>query len=247
MTSKKLVPSKSNSAVQCYNVDGIEYYIAKATGETGMSVRGLAKVCGVHHSSVVRRLAQIGFKPTADAAFGWCATNEATVVPEDVCSEVIKYYAYQGKENAQATLDMLVKAGFRAAVYRQCGYTIEARKDDGEGSAYIRKLNAQLFPTFTDALQNIRKKPGDVHFHARYVNMLNRIVFGCSAQQYTDMHGVSPRDGATKAEGALLNELQTMAATLLKLGGEFLEYKNLKKALEQYAAKQQQKMLLDAD
>ena len=34
------------------NKDGIEFYTIQSTGESGMSMSGLAKACGVTHQSI---------------------------------------------------------------------------------------------------------------------------------------------------------------------------------------------------
>lgn len=100
--------------------DGIEFYVSADQKESGMSVRGLARFCGVSPSSVVTLLQNLDkgvfgkrgagtlepFTGKAYSAFvkgqSDNGENSAKVVPADTCEAVTFYYAFEAQTSEES-------------------------------------------------------------------------------------------------------------------------------------------------
>lgn len=94
--------------------DGIEFYVSNDGEQTGMSIRGLARCCGVQRQSILGFLEGVGksankiLKPFGSNLFidqegVGNIENNATIVKSEVCARVIQYYAYESKNAANET------------------------------------------------------------------------------------------------------------------------------------------------
>ena len=126
---------------------GIEYYTIVATGETGMSQRGLARACGVSHVAIgklVKGLSLVTKSPSKwlDPFAGkgsdlvtkisFLGENSSsyrkkggliTAYKADFCAAVIKHYAYQGSEKAQESDSRTGVIGLAHHIHVITGYT----------------------------------------------------------------------------------------------------------------------------
>jgi len=89
----------------------IEFFTNVETGESGLSVTGLAILCGVSHQAVSKLLSDLATKSPSKWLEAWVgidqnlATSKASkhggrvrVLKDLLCSAVIKHYAFSGNE-----------------------------------------------------------------------------------------------------------------------------------------------------
>ena len=96
-TNTQLIKNKSNNHFLCHVQDDMEFYVSVQTGESGMSQRALAKMCGVTHKSVATYLTKNPYKLLTSkdkpmATFTGC--NGAKIIHEESCMETLGHYAY---------------------------------------------------------------------------------------------------------------------------------------------------------
>ena len=118
-------------------VNGADVYTNIETGATGASANGLAKMCGVTHTAINKRLKVLEtsdgetdlnannngllYLDTNDVVNGKKAGN-LRIVPAALCIDFISYYAKKGNEVAIASLMQTARMGFDAWVHAQTGY-----------------------------------------------------------------------------------------------------------------------------
>lgn len=117
--------AKKNSIIRVEK-DGVEYYTLK-NGESGMSLTGLAKCCGVTRQSVTHHLdrREDGWKLDTGRVFtaaGGGRTSLVVVVKDTVCAETIAHYAKQGKLEAVHYLVGFAAIGIRKFIHDQTGW-----------------------------------------------------------------------------------------------------------------------------
>src|SRR4028118_525952 len=92
-------------------VDGIEFYVSADGTQSGMSISGLARLCGISRHGIHDLLQKIQLndgaskKPSEALKSLWGkdlylqveADKNAQVIPSDVCAAVIEYYAFESK------------------------------------------------------------------------------------------------------------------------------------------------------
>ncbi|KOR27415.1 hypothetical protein TI03_06955, partial [Achromatium sp. WMS1] len=126
-------------------INGIEYWVYILTGLCGISLRGLAKLCGVDHSTILRvlRNAQkvkgevvhlretelynllkdkdiflekvVHLSPSPQG-------GPVKIIVLEVCMIFIRYYAKKGKPQAIETLSLFSEFGAEQFIYIQTGY-----------------------------------------------------------------------------------------------------------------------------
>jgi hypothetical protein len=101
-------------------------FTVNTQGQGFVSRRGIARLSGVHHSSVQNLLNLISsggqklpknLKPFAGQAF-----DSGDQIPDTVASAIIKYYSRQGKETAQDTDDAIGAIGLRTVIQKTLGW-----------------------------------------------------------------------------------------------------------------------------
>lgn len=103
--------------------DGIEFYTVVSSGESGMSQRGLAKFCGVHHRSIQYILDNLA-KNKASKWLNPCLGKdlylaneyekeggEIKIIRAEICSSIIKHFAFTGHKEAQYALEKFTEIG----------------------------------------------------------------------------------------------------------------------------------------
>lgn len=88
--------------------DGIEFFTVQATGESGMSQSGLARLCGVTQKAVDNLLERLGtsscsdfLKPLQDMELTLGTSvnefNNATILKDSVCARILEWYAFESQ------------------------------------------------------------------------------------------------------------------------------------------------------
>jgi hypothetical protein len=94
--------------------DGVEFFTIIETGESGMSVSGLARLCAVTESAIRQFLARTSLRSLEvkkwlealqekDLDFedkGWW--KQVRVLPSELCAQIIEHYAFESKQKRTA-------------------------------------------------------------------------------------------------------------------------------------------------
>lgn len=116
--------TEKNSIIRV-EVEGAEYYSLRS-GESGMSLSGLALQCGVTRQSVSEHLAvsQKNWKLDVGrvSVAGKRGNYKVVVVKDTACAEVIAYYAEQGRQEAIRSLIGFAAIGIRSYIHFQTGW-----------------------------------------------------------------------------------------------------------------------------
>jgi hypothetical protein len=123
-------------------VDEIEFYVSNDGTYTGMSQVGLAKLCGVAESTMRNTLSKVGGSLTTSEILqnltprvSWVrasASNNAEVVPSDVCAGIIEYYAFESKaanDTAKFAFRKFAKKGIDIWIKELTGYATASQSE----------------------------------------------------------------------------------------------------------------------
>jgi len=121
-----------------YETDGIEFFTVQATGESGISHRGLAMLCGVSHWTInelvknleakeaVKRLkAFIGKDLHLEGAYKKKG-GAVKILRADFCAAVIKHYALEGREIAEHSMDKFMTLGINTWIQSITGWQVRS-------------------------------------------------------------------------------------------------------------------------
>lgn len=88
--------------------DGVEFFTVEATGESGMSQAGLARLCGVTRQAIDKLINSVStsdcpdfLKPlqgkelTVTTSVG--QYKNATIIKDEVCATVLEWYAFESQ------------------------------------------------------------------------------------------------------------------------------------------------------
>jgi hypothetical protein len=100
--------------------DGVEFFTINATGTSGMSVSGLARLCGVSETAIRSFLARLSVRTSFDEndfkafhdmdfQFEHGSWKNVKVVPAAICALAIEYYARESRRKTQEALFALCK------------------------------------------------------------------------------------------------------------------------------------------
>lgn len=140
--------------------DGVEFFTLDFTGESGMSISGLAKLCGKPRMTVydavqkavdgiskaehLKSLRGKAIQLTVGSSY-----KNVSVIKDEVCAAVIKHYAFGGSKKAQYALDRFTEKGVRAWIQENTGW--------GKSTIPTPSQNFPAFPevprTFAEALR----------------------------------------------------------------------------------------------
>jgi hypothetical protein len=91
--------------------NGVEFYTLNATGESGMSISGLARLCGVRHQALVQVLQRIPARKTQskwlqplvekDLHLQVNSVSGAKILTAEVCTAIIGYYAFESRNRTK--------------------------------------------------------------------------------------------------------------------------------------------------
>lgn len=124
-------------------IDGVVMGVL-SDGTPYLTLRGLARMCGVDHASIVRitgdwmldplkpreqKIRELVRAQGADDSLAFIAVNKNGtinhIVPSAVCMAILEYYAFEARsENDQAAKNfrILARKGFNDFIYAQVGY-----------------------------------------------------------------------------------------------------------------------------
>lgn len=106
-------------------VEGVEYFTLNS-GESGMSISGLARCCGAPRKTLSDRLERRSDEwklDTARVSVGGKRGNSNVVVVRDiVCAELISDFAREGKPEAIKSLIGFAAIGIRASIHQVTGW-----------------------------------------------------------------------------------------------------------------------------
>jgi hypothetical protein len=100
--------------------DGVEFFTINATGTSGMSVSGLARLCGVSETAIRGFLARLSVRTSfsendfkafhgMDFQFEHGGWKNVKVVPAEICALAIEYYARESRRKTKEALFALCK------------------------------------------------------------------------------------------------------------------------------------------
>ena len=129
--------------------NGVEFFTVATTGESGMSQRGLARACGVVHSTIQKLEKRVATK-SAPKRLKRFEGKVLRVAPKinglpiiynvAFSSAVIKYYAYSGKEQAQDIDDAIGEIGLTSFIHSKTKYLPEQYKAAPEAHLKINQI-----------------------------------------------------------------------------------------------------------
>jgi len=118
--------------------DGIEFFTEIETGESGMSISGVARLCGVSKQAVSKLLKDLSTKapskwlePFAGKALDLSIKSEkkggkVQILRADVCAALIFHYAFTGNETAMFAMSKFASAGVNTWIQSITGWTQKA-------------------------------------------------------------------------------------------------------------------------
>ena len=115
----------TKSIVLQTEIDGVEFYTVQATGDSGMSQRGLARFCGVDEKSVRNLGADLLEGKTASEWLESCLdkelylrseehTGNVKIIRSEVCAAIIQHFAFAGRGEAKFALKKFAAIGINA-------------------------------------------------------------------------------------------------------------------------------------
>jgi hypothetical protein len=175
----------NNIIVRPTIVDGIEFYVSPA-GEAGMSIRGLAKLCGVERQSIINQVEKInsqrGKQITAKEAEALTGeeimvdnkpadllmetTNNARVIRDEACAKIIEYFAFDSiAANKTATFSYrkFARLGIRSWIHQVTGYAQANDLNKLAETMHLLLKEVQDLRVETREYKAIRKQ-SDSHF-----------------------------------------------------------------------------------
>lgn len=121
-------------------------------------------------------------------------------------------------------------AGWCSATFRRNLHKWTEKRLTEEHQRRQQRLEAKTgFLPLTDAIKAAHSNPEFYHY-SNECDMVNKIVTGMSAKKFKALHGVgSVRDGLTAAQLVQLDKLQRQNTSLIELGFDYEERKELLK------------------
>jgi len=115
---------KKNSIIRV-EIEGVEYYTARS-GESGMSLSGLARCCGVTRQAISKHLNVKQKDWKLDVGRVSVATKRGdsfvVVVKDTICAETILDYAKEGRQEAIQSVLGFAAIGIRTFIQKMTGY-----------------------------------------------------------------------------------------------------------------------------
>lgn len=110
----------NNNAITRVENNGVEYYTLKS-GESGMSLSGLGRLCGVSKQAGSKHLGGNQKDWNLDCGKVSSSTkrvnSRVVIVKDTTCAEVIAYYAQQGRTEAIRSLIGFAAIGIRSFIH----------------------------------------------------------------------------------------------------------------------------------
>ncbi|MEA5603724.1 hypothetical protein [Nostoc sp. UHCC 0252] len=183
--------------------DNIEFYTDKSTGESGMSVSGLARVCGVNKSSISRLIDSLLHSAPSECLQAFVGkdltllrSSSPKVIKDLVCAAVIAHYAMQGNSEAIKYLVATSAIGIRVYIQGITGYTSADKKHQ-----QLRASTIITRRTLTEAMadyitrHNLSKTSKGQWLYKNATDKLYKLLFNHNAKKLKEILGAAnPRD-----------------------------------------------------
>ena len=217
--------------------DGVEFFTVTATGESGMSQSGLARLCGVSRQAVDKLIESVSttscpdfLKPLQGMVLTLATSvNEfknATILKDEVCATLLEWYGFESQrpnDTAKYSYRKFAKLGIRSWIQGITGWQPQERKALTQWQT-ARLEGKEARRELTDAIKSYIDRHPELSANDRkwlYVNASQRVVlvvFGRKAKKLAEDLGVSPdnlRDALTSKELLLLREVEDTAVRLI--------------------------------
>ena len=141
--------------VVAQETNGINFYVSTDGKESGMSQRGLSKLCGINQRSISRLLKLVGqgeqedvskiperLIPHSKTAVTLEHTSHAVAnfIPSRFCSDIIKYYAFDLKnEVALYSCEKFMDVGLDVWIKQVVGFS-----EDSKSLALLESINSTM-------------------------------------------------------------------------------------------------------
>lgn len=189
--------------------DDIEFFTVADTGESGMSVSGLAILCGVSHqasSKLVKNLATQSpsrwLNPLVGKDFN-LATNrrkqggKTRVLKAEVCTLILQHYAFRGNETAQYSLTKFSTDGMTRWIQGVTGWTPQKGIIRQEYGHLILDEPQPWEEHYNPEWRSHAMRLTGLHWNCRAMShFLNEAVYGYIPTPVRDrLNEVNPLDG----------------------------------------------------
>ncbi len=219
--------------------DGVEFFTITATGESGMSQSGLARLCGVDEGAVRKLLKSVRtsssdkfLEPLWDMELtlrtSYREYKNAIILKDEVCVLMLEWYAFESQrpnDTARYSYRKFAKSGIRSWIQGITGWQPPQAKAIPQWQT-ARLEGKEARRELTDAIKAYIDRHPDLSENNKkwlYVNASQRVVlvvFGRKAKKLAEDLGVSPdnlRDALTSKELLLLREVEDTAVRLIDL------------------------------
>ncbi|MEG4838314.1 hypothetical protein [Microcoleus sp. B9-D4] len=219
--------------------DGVEFFTVEATGESGMSQAGLARLCGVTRQAIDKLINSVSTSDCPDflkplqgkeliVTTSVKQFKNATIVKDEVCAIVLEWYAFESQrpnDTARYSYRRFAKLGVRSWIQTITGWQPQETKALAEWQI-ARLAGKQTRRRLTDAIKSYIDRHPELSENNRkwlYVNASQRVtlvVFGRKAKKLADDLGVHRddlRNALTPDELILLQEVEDTAIRLIDI------------------------------
>jgi hypothetical protein len=144
--------------------NGVEFYTLNATGESGMSIRGLARLCNVDDKTVsqllrnsvrgLTRSKRLEALKDKEIYCGVRKARKANVIRAEVCGIVIGYYAFESRQKtaeAQYAFEKFAIMGIEGWIQNITGWKSGRPMIEATPESVIQYINAHLKPNLIAA------------------------------------------------------------------------------------------------
>jgi hypothetical protein len=114
--------------------NGVEFFTVTQTGESGISVSGLALLCGVSKQAISKLINNLSTKEATKSLQTWADKDlnlstttrkqggTVKIFRANFCAAVITHYAFAGNQTAQISLNKFTEAGITLWIQKMTGW-----------------------------------------------------------------------------------------------------------------------------
>ena len=234
--------------------NGIEFFTVKATGESGMSQSGLARLCGVTQKAVDNLLERLGtssspdfLKPLQDIELTLGTSvhkfNNATIIKDSVCARILEWYAFESQrptEKARQAFRQFAAIGIRTWIQSITGWdsSPEIKVLSFQPSIPAENQSLALNDTdFTSLLKQLNSLEQDLNLALKHRHIIHNVVekpvavdLSLNRIVHTAIH-----EQAVKLNRAIatLNRIQQTAKALQSFNQNLQQTQQLHSSLQQ--------------
>ena len=131
--------AKPNSIIRV-EIEGVEFFTLKKSGQSGMSVSGLAIICGVSKQAISQLLADLSIKTNSkwlkhlvgkdlNLSTGEKKGGQVRIIASHACTAIARHHAFSGSERAQDFLAGLEDAAMDVFIQKLTGWNPPSEVD----------------------------------------------------------------------------------------------------------------------